>query len=324
MYDDQLNLPLRAIYYYQFYLDHAPNAADRATVVKWLATAEHKYYLKLKDEYNDPEDLRSLRYRLEIAREQLQQTQTQLTAAQNQSRRSKQQYQEQLGRAGDTADKAKAEILKLQHQQWENAYFISKLKKQLAEAKKAERNLTRDNNHLKLERQEQDKIVADLKQQLQQDAKQSSSADWYHTATGAEHNFSEGVNLSPPASPNQADAAGDGTDSSVAVPTAVTGNTGATTEQPPAPTDPTAAVQVSPPSVPASVGDRLAEPTFYKVKSGDTLIGISKQFYGTGKYYRQIIDANRSLLDSPLALRPDMVLKIPPRATEKPRTTKPN
>ncbi|MBU8901656.1 MAG: LysM peptidoglycan-binding domain-containing protein [Victivallales bacterium] len=50
----------------------------------------------------------------------------------------------------------------------------------------------------------------------------------------------------------------------------------------------------------------------YTVKRGDSLSSISRQFYGTPKYYKLIFEANQATLPSEKKLRPGQVLKIPP------------
>lgn len=49
--------------------------------------------------------------------------------------------------------------------------------------------------------------------------------------------------------------------------------------------------------------------TAYTVKSGDTLEGISRRFYGTGRHWRRI--AERNGIDDPLCLRIGIRLAIP-------------
>ena len=49
----------------------------------------------------------------------------------------------------------------------------------------------------------------------------------------------------------------------------------------------------------------------YTVAPKDTLWGISKRFYGTGKYWRRILDANSDLIPDPKKLRIGLELKIP-------------
>ena len=58
---------------------------------------------------------------------------------------------------------------------------------------------------------------------------------------------------------------------------------------------------------PAS-GGRLGT---YTVKSGDTLIGISRKIYGSPRYYKLIADANKGVIPANMQLRVGQVIKIP-------------
>jgi nucleoid-associated protein YgaU len=49
----------------------------------------------------------------------------------------------------------------------------------------------------------------------------------------------------------------------------------------------------------------------YIVKSGDTLSGISRQFYGDASQYKKIFDANRDILRDPNTISPGQDLAIP-------------
>ena len=51
----------------------------------------------------------------------------------------------------------------------------------------------------------------------------------------------------------------------------------------------------------------------YTVKKGDSLSSISRQLYGSAKYYKLIFNANRDVILSEKALQPGQVLKIPAR-----------
>ncbi|WP_294910950.1 peptidoglycan-binding protein LysM [Tatumella sp. UBA2305] len=54
-----------------------------------------------------------------------------------------------------------------------------------------------------------------------------------------------------------------------------------------------------------------ASPTFYTVKSGDTLSAIAKQFYGDAAQYNKIFEANKPMLSSPDKIYPGQALRIP-------------
>lgn len=52
-------------------------------------------------------------------------------------------------------------------------------------------------------------------------------------------------------------------------------------------------------------------PRFYTVAKGDTLSKISAHFYGKGRYYRTIFEANKPLLKDPNKIYVGQVLRIP-------------
>lgn len=62
--------------------------------------------------------------------------------------------------------------------------------------------------------------------------------------------------------------------------------------------------------------------TTYKVKSGDCLWNIAKEFYGNGSYYVAINEANKDIIRNPNLIYPNQVLKIPDLATAKNLTNK--
>jgi nucleoid-associated protein YgaU len=51
--------------------------------------------------------------------------------------------------------------------------------------------------------------------------------------------------------------------------------------------------------------------TKHVVEDGDTLIDLSRRYYGTGEKFNVIYNANRDQLGAPDRLRPGMVLTIP-------------
>jgi nucleoid-associated protein YgaU len=58
--------------------------------------------------------------------------------------------------------------------------------------------------------------------------------------------------------------------------------------------------------------DHRPKSEMYTVKSGDTLSGIAKEFYGEANKYHQIFEANRPMLEDPDKIYPGQVLRIPP------------
>lgn len=55
----------------------------------------------------------------------------------------------------------------------------------------------------------------------------------------------------------------------------------------------------------------LSKTRFHTVKSGDTLSGISKKFYGDANKYMRIFEANKPMLADPDRIYPGQVLRIP-------------
>ncbi|MDX1439730.1 MAG: peptidoglycan-binding protein LysM [Rubricoccaceae bacterium] len=50
---------------------------------------------------------------------------------------------------------------------------------------------------------------------------------------------------------------------------------------------------------------------FYKIKSGDTLSGIAKEFYGDANRYPEIFEANREVIKDPDLIYPGQQIRIP-------------
>jgi tetratricopeptide (TPR) repeat protein len=64
LYDLHLDSPLLAIYHYRQYLKYAPESQDAETISKWLEAAEKKYYIKMKEKYEDKESYEKIQAEL--------------------------------------------------------------------------------------------------------------------------------------------------------------------------------------------------------------------------------------------------------------------
>ena len=66
-------------------------------------------------------------------------------------------------------------------------------------------------------------------------------------------------------------------------------------------------------SYPQPAADEPAEEKieFYEIKSGDTLSGIAKTFYGDFNLYTKIFDANRDVIGDPDKIYPGQKIRIP-------------
>jgi nucleoid-associated protein YgaU len=71
-----------------------------------------------------------------------------------------------------------------------------------------------------------------------------------------------------------------------------------------APTTPISSIPAGPPT--SAAGSRT-----YTVKAGDTLSKIAKEQLGDASKYRQLFDANRSVLSDPDKIYPGQVLQLP-------------
>lgn len=72
--------------------------------------------------------------------------------------------------------------------------------------------------------------------------------------------------------------------------------------------------KTAPASVKSTAG---AGGTTYKVQAGDTLVKVSRQHYGSPKYYKLIADANKDILGKNMQLRIGQTLKIPALPAER-------
>lgn len=74
----------------------------------------------------------------------------------------------------------------------------------------------------------------------------------------------------------------------------------------------TAATPATPAKPPTtSPSPAPAAPRTYTVVAGDSLSKIAKKFYGDGKKWKPIFEANRDTVKNPDLIHPGQVLKIP-------------
>lgn len=59
------------------------------------------------------------------------------------------------------------------------------------------------------------------------------------------------------------------------------------------------------------LGGMANAPRWYKVKKGDTLSAIAREYYGDASQYRKIFDANRDVLSDPDRIKEGVELRIP-------------
>jgi nucleoid-associated protein YgaU len=91
----------------------------------------------------------------------------------------------------------------------------------------------------------------------------------------------------------------------------------ATIEAPPAEARPAVEVETPPPPPPPPVA-KVGKPApaagqTYTVQKGDTLYGLAKRFYGDGKLWTRIADANKDKIRNATTVPAGAVLVIPPK-----------
>ena len=311
IYDDRLKEPGVAIYHYRKFLEFAPaNHPDRVTVVSWIEASEHKYYLLLKDRYNDPNDLKSTRIRFEMSQEEL--TRIKSEAAQYRTR------------IGEYIDRIK-----------QDNHFIARIKQQMAALQK-ETSAEVATLQQRLQEQQQQRVALDravvdarnvnlaLQQEIGRWKERAGNMEKAAVAALKEienNQEATGPRRNDPANRDVIEALltqireSDRTPQYLAPHTIAEGFEKTRPERPLVMTVPE--VQPAPltqgerAAAAATVPPAAAKVYYYTVKSGDTLSSISKKFYGGSRHYELIIEANKRTLPNPAALRPGQVLEIP-------------
>jgi len=74
---------------------------------------------------------------------------------------------------------------------------------------------------------------------------------------------------------------------------------------------PSAGKATIPASAQNTAGAQRPAPRTYTVQAGDNLVDIARKFYGDGRRYETIYEANRRVMHNPTDLKPGMVLVVP-------------
>jgi nucleoid-associated protein YgaU len=258
-------------------------------VQKWIATAKHKYYLKMKSKFNDPEDIATLQDELSVIDNKYQmvlEEKKKLLAFFDENKKNMLQLNTQNNILLAEKEKNEAELVIAQGKQKQLEVDI----KQLQARANDEMAKVKSDNEMT------NKNFATLKEQhksLQAEMERINQNKSY-----IPNNDGEKTVLKSPVTN---------------APTVITRKVETppvreVTENPvPAP-----AVVATPATIDQGYQSEMQKIRFYTVKSGDTLTKISKQFYGTTKYYRMIMDENKLGADEENKMKPGAVLKIPP------------
>lgn len=254
IYDDHLKNPLKAIYHYRMYLESSSQPPpDKDAITKWIENAEYKYYLALKDRFNDPEDLNTLRFKLNSARDSVEKAEKLVAASAGELRMANRKNSSLTSYINEM--KTAAQVDKAN---------IARLQRDVAVASNKNAVLTAELATLKLK-------LAEVETRKEAPAGERPNED-DEEIPDISHGF---VSPTPkPAPPS-------------------TGQTVDTENKNDAPK-----IRV------------------HTVKDGDTLMRISQQYYGSARYYKLILDANKEVLQAPHLLMPGQLLKIPDRETK--------
>lgn len=289
IYDENMDLQVDAIYHYQEFIRISRNSSEAQNVQKWIATARHKYYLKMKSKFNDPEEIAALQDELSVSDNKYQmviEEKKKLLAFFDENKKNMMQLNTQNNILLAEKEKNEAELVIAQEKQ-----------KQLeADIKQLQARSSDELAKAKSDNETTNKNLASLKEQhksLQAEMEKISLNKNY-----IPNNEGEKPVLKTPAASTAATIV-----KNVETPPAqeVTGSH----VSPPA-------VAATPPVIDQGYQSEMQKIRFYTVKSGDTLTKISKQFYGTTKYYRMIMDENKLGADEENKMKPGAVLKIPP------------
>lgn len=274
LYDENLDKPLRAVYHYERFLEFSPNSPETDNVKKWKAAALRKYYYRTRQEFNDPEDVGILQNTLYLTEQKLK--------------------------------KRELEIKKIKSLQKKLILYARKirnnekiLKTELSNLQKTHQQTLEEMEKLRTEFKEKSvpKEKEEKKEEKKKDIKNAETKvlekkETKKTEVKAEVKVEEKPKVKPEEKKKE--------------------------ERKSLQVIPKAAVTVPADIIKKTVKTEVKSEIkpdikirFYTVKRGDSLSNISRQFYGSSKYYKLIFEANREILPSEKDLRPGQVLKIP-------------
>jgi nucleoid-associated protein YgaU len=282
LYDEKFNKPLLAIYHYQQFLKYAPNSPEAPNVKKWLELARKKYYYATRLKYNDPEDVTCLQNTLDEIQKKLQTSQNKNQNLLNYISSFKRlivnqkkiisKYESEKEKTGADLILAKEKIASLEKQSAEYKNQIEELRKKFDEQVKLLEKQREDSKSLL------DRLYTKEKTEDKKEDKKEKPTE------------------KVPVTPKQAEK-----------PKAPE----PTVTSPKPEIEPKEILEPPPEEVPKDQPEAPTGKQLYTVQRGDTLIKISRRFYGTGRYYKLIFDANSNILSSVFSLKPGQVLVIP-------------
>ncbi len=283
LYDENLDEPLQAVYHYQQFLHYSTNSPEREQVKKWLKAAKRKYYLHARLKYNDPEDVEMLKNSLEKNRAKLTRTITQNRQLLN--------YIEGIKKQLAASNQ---EITKLKLTKEKAVVDLELAQEKLDQLQNKNAALVREQNALRNKLQTIEEPLQDLKETTTAELPSAEMLDEESTDAATPESADETNTLTPEFVEEPENSK---------TPPAKLSDNNTTSDVKVIPLKP-----VESPKIPDPKREKTQT---YQVQRGDTLIKISRRFYGTGKHYKLIFEANRHILASESSLSPGQILNIP-------------
>ncbi len=274
IYDENLDQPLRAVYHYERFLEFAPNSPEAGDVKKWRDAAFKKYYFKIRQKLNDPEDVGVLQNTLYLTEQELKKNKLEL-------KKIKSIQKKLIQYARETKNNEKILKTSLSSLQAVHQRTLDEMKKLSEELK--EKSAPKEN---KKEEKEAETVSKDKPEEIKTTEKVKTKEEKKIIKPEVKKEskslpiIPKAVVTAPPFITKKAD----------------------NLEVKPEITE----IKTDNPKVKINAEERT-----YTVEKGDSLSSISRKMYGSAKYYKRIFEVNRETIPSEKALRPGQVLKIP-------------
>lgn len=312
LYDENMNQPLMAVYHYQCFLELDPRSQDAANVKQWLETAKKKYYFKTRLEYNDPEDVASLQNSLVMTEKE----QKKILAEKQNLLGYINSYKQHISQQNKKVTDLQQEKVKVETELALTTEKKRKLQEELQEFCKKYDAVVKEKSVL------EEKLKAGIAVEEQLKTKiAEAEAELAKKAHAEVLKVEKAIEVEPIIGQKVSGITAPITTKELEALVKVDEAVKKTVKSlAPPKGNPVSAVSpkenISNP-VPREVQPSIIDAIkFYTVEKGDTLTKISRQFYGTAKYHKNILDLNRDVLNSELSLKPGQVLKIPPLKVE--------
>ena len=300
IYDENLGQSLRAVYHYERFLEYSPNSPEADSVKKWKEAALRKYYFKVRQKLNDPEDVNVLQNTLFLTEQELKKNKFELKKIKALQKKLI-KYARQV-RDNEKILKAKLNSLQAAHQHTLDE--MKKIREELKEKTAVKEVKKEDKKEIKKEKSEEDKTTEKVEKKAEKPAeKKEEKKD-----EKAETKKVEKKVVKTEVKKEDKKEVKKETKPLAIIPKAVPDAPPfviKTTNKPKDKKEKTE-IKVDKPEVEIDLDYQT-----YTVQKGDSLSGISRKFYGSSKYYKRIFEANRNIIPSEKALRPGQVLKIP-------------